>query len=161
VCQFLYLIIFVPYNLFKLFLVHKISTYIYIYMKMGKRNGKRKRKGNSCSLGRGGCFRPSRAWARQAAHEEAARRGQTSWAWAHASARGGGVNGAEWQRRGVNRSALPPVMPAAVLCRDPGFTTGKWWRGTGGGRGSWGWGQFDRRRPRVAGPRRGGGHSRW
>jgi hypothetical protein len=27
--------------------------HINIYMKMGKRNGKRKRKGNSCSLGRG------------------------------------------------------------------------------------------------------------
>ena len=24
-------------------------------------------------------------------------------------------------------------MPAAVLRRDPGFATGKWWRGTGGG----------------------------
>jgi hypothetical protein len=61
---------------------------------------------------------------------------------------------------GVNGSARPPVMPAAFLRRDPGFATGKWWRGTGGGSGSWGWGQFDRRRPRVAGPRRGGGRSR-
>jgi hypothetical protein len=35
----------VPYNLFKLFLVHKISIYKYIYMKIGKRNEKGKRKG--------------------------------------------------------------------------------------------------------------------
>jgi hypothetical protein len=39
VCQLLYLIIFVPYNLFKLFLVHKISTYNYIC-----ENGKRKKE---------------------------------------------------------------------------------------------------------------------
>jgi hypothetical protein len=31
VCHFLYLIIFAPYNLFKLFLVHKISSYNSIY----------------------------------------------------------------------------------------------------------------------------------
>jgi hypothetical protein len=30
--------------------------HINIYMKMGKRNGKRKRKGNSCSLGPGAMF---------------------------------------------------------------------------------------------------------
>jgi hypothetical protein len=52
------------------------------------------------------------------------------------------------------------MMPAAVLRRGPSFATGKWWRGTGGGRGSQGWGQFDRRRPMVTGPRRGGGRSR-
>jgi hypothetical protein len=50
----------VPYNLFKLFLVHKISAYIYIYiyiyMKMGKRNGKRKKKRNSQLAGPGGDF---------------------------------------------------------------------------------------------------------
>jgi hypothetical protein len=51
--------------------------HINIYMKMGK-NGKRKRKGISCSLGRGGVFGPAeRERARQAAqpaHEGAARR---------------------------------------------------------------------------------------
>jgi hypothetical protein len=46
VCHFLYLITLVPYNLFRLFLVHKISAYKYIYMKMGKRNRKRKRRRN-------------------------------------------------------------------------------------------------------------------
>jgi hypothetical protein len=44
---------FVPYNLFKLFLVHKISVYKYIYVKMGKRIGKRKKKKNSQLAGRG------------------------------------------------------------------------------------------------------------
>jgi hypothetical protein len=39
VCQLLYIIIFVPYDLFKLFLVHKISIYKYIY-----ENGKKKWK---------------------------------------------------------------------------------------------------------------------
>jgi hypothetical protein len=39
------IIIFVPYNLFKLFLVHKISVYKYIY-ENGKNNWKKeKRKG--------------------------------------------------------------------------------------------------------------------
>ena len=36
------IIIFVPYNLFRLFLVHKISN-ICIYMKIGKRNGKKEK----------------------------------------------------------------------------------------------------------------------
>jgi hypothetical protein len=89
-------------------------------LKMGKRNGKRKRKGFSCLLGRG-------VFSAQPAHEGAVRRGQTLWARAHASVRGGGVNGAEWATEGgVNRSARPPVMPAAVLRRDPGFAMGKW-----------------------------------
>jgi hypothetical protein len=44
VCQFLYLIIFVPYNLFKLFLVHKISSYKYIYENGKKKWEKKKRK---------------------------------------------------------------------------------------------------------------------
>jgi hypothetical protein len=40
------IIIFVPYNLCRLFLVHKISTYVYIY-KYGKRKRKKKKKGMS------------------------------------------------------------------------------------------------------------------
>ena len=52
VCHFLYLIILVPYNLFGLFLVHKYQ-YVSIYMKMGKRNGK-KRKRNFQLVGPGG-----------------------------------------------------------------------------------------------------------
>jgi hypothetical protein len=140
VCQLLYIIIFVPYNLFKLFLVHKIS--IYIYMKLGKRNGKRKKKGNSQLAGpRGEDFgpasagtgrRPSRPTEKQS---DAGRRrgcgpmrqreeGVTAWS--------------ERRRGGRTDRARPPVRFAAVLRREPGFATEEWWRGTGGGRGSWG-----------------------
>jgi hypothetical protein len=107
VCQLLYIIIFVPYNLFKLFLVHKISVYKYIYVKMGKRIGKRKKKKNSQLAGRGG-FRPSergRGQAAQPAHGGAARHGRTPWAWAHASARGGG-NGVERAMEGGRTGRL-------------------------------------------------------
>jgi hypothetical protein len=48
----------VPYNLFRLFFMHKISAYKYIYMKMGKRNGKRKRRRNFQLAGPGGNFGP-------------------------------------------------------------------------------------------------------
>jgi hypothetical protein len=44
----------VPYNLFKLFLVHKISAYKYIY-----ENGKRKKKRNSQLAEPGGNFGPA------------------------------------------------------------------------------------------------------
>jgi hypothetical protein len=43
VCQLLDIIIFVPYNFFKLFLCINYQ-YINIYMKIGKRNGKGKIK---------------------------------------------------------------------------------------------------------------------
>jgi hypothetical protein len=58
VCHFLYLIIFVPYNLFKLFLVHKISAYNSIY-----ENGKKwekKKKRVFLLAGPGGDFGPPR-----------------------------------------------------------------------------------------------------
>jgi hypothetical protein len=45
VCHFLYLIILVPYNLFGLFLVHKILAYRYIY-ENGKKKWKNKRRRN-------------------------------------------------------------------------------------------------------------------
>jgi hypothetical protein len=44
VCHFLYLIILVPYNLFGLFLVHKISAYKYIYENGEKKWEKKKKK---------------------------------------------------------------------------------------------------------------------
>jgi hypothetical protein len=88
------IIIFVPYNLFRLFLVHKISIYVYIYMKIGKRNGKRKKKRNSLLTGPGGRFWPSeRGQAAQPAHGGAERRERAPLAWAHVPARGGGGNG--------------------------------------------------------------------
>jgi hypothetical protein len=72
VCQLLYIIIFVPYNLFKLFLVHKISIYKYIYENRKKKWEKGKKKGNSQLAGPGG-FWPSehgraRGQAAQPAH---------------------------------------------------------------------------------------------
>ena len=52
-----------PYKLFKLFLVHKISAYNYI-CENGKRNGKRKKKRNSRLTGPGGILAWSGAGAR-------------------------------------------------------------------------------------------------
>jgi hypothetical protein len=43
VCQVFKYYYYVPYNLFGLFLVHKISIYAYVYENK-KRNGKRKKK---------------------------------------------------------------------------------------------------------------------
>jgi hypothetical protein len=62
---------FVPYNLFRLFLVHKISTYAFLY-----ENRKRKRKKEFwiARPGGGGGFWPGRAWVRGTA----AKRAQTS-----------------------------------------------------------------------------------
>jgi hypothetical protein len=48
------IIILVPYNLFRLFLVHKISIYIHIYKKMEKKRTKEKDKEFSVSWARGG-----------------------------------------------------------------------------------------------------------
>jgi hypothetical protein len=56
-----------PYNLFKLFLVHKISAYNSIYEKWEKEMRKRKRKGFSCLLGRGDFGPPGRERARAGA----------------------------------------------------------------------------------------------
>jgi hypothetical protein len=97
VCQLLYIIVFVPYNLFKLFLVHKISAYIYIYIYIYiYENGKRKKKKEfsaSWAGGGGGILAQPSVRAGQAtkpAHGGAATMRRTSWVWAHASARGGG-----------------------------------------------------------------------
>jgi hypothetical protein len=62
-------------------------------MKMGKRNGKRKKKRDSQLVGSGGGgrFRPSEhGQAAQPADGGAARHGRTPWAWAHALVRGSG-----------------------------------------------------------------------
>jgi hypothetical protein len=160
VCQLLYFIIFVPYNLFKLILVHKISAYKYI-CENGKKKWERKKKRNSRLTGLGG-FRPGwvRAhgvvakWAHMA-HEERGTARRTPWAQAHVpererrdSVRGGG---GERSVAGENRS---PVNPTEVPRRWSGSGWTGWWQSTSGGRGSRRWGQFDRWRPRVAGPRR-------
>jgi hypothetical protein len=79
VCHFLYLIIFVPYNLFKLFLVHKISAYNYIY-ENGKKKWENKKKRVFLLAGSGGDFGPpGRERARQAAHLRGRRWGTVLW----------------------------------------------------------------------------------
>jgi hypothetical protein len=84
VCHFLYLIIFVPYNLFKLFLVHKISAYNSIY-ENGKKKWEKKKERVFLLAGPGGDFGPprrKRARARQAAqpaHQRGRRRGTAPW----------------------------------------------------------------------------------
>jgi hypothetical protein len=62
VCHFLYLIILVPYNLFRLFLVHKISAHKYIYENGEKKWEKKKKKEFPASWagGGGGDFGPPR-----------------------------------------------------------------------------------------------------
>jgi hypothetical protein len=62
VCQLLYIIIFEPYNLFKLFLVHKISVYKYIY-ENGKRKWKKKKEKGFSASWAGGNFGPASAGA--------------------------------------------------------------------------------------------------
>jgi hypothetical protein len=59
--------------------------------------------------------------------------------------------GGERSAAGENRS---PVNPTAVPRRWSGSGWTGWWQSTSGGRGSRRWGQFDRWRPEVAGPRR-------
>jgi hypothetical protein len=58
VCQLLYIIIIVPYNLFKLFLVHKISAYKYIYENGKTKWEKEKEKGFQANWA-GGDFGPA------------------------------------------------------------------------------------------------------
>jgi hypothetical protein len=89
-----------------------------MYVKMGKRNGKRKREKVS-QLAEPGCFWPSRARARARSHGQAAhsahqwgrRRGDDAVARAHMPEEGG-ADGAK-QRRGREESAgvRPPLKP--------------------------------------------------
>jgi hypothetical protein len=162
VCQLLYLIIFVPYNLFELFLVLKISAYKYI-CENGKKKWERKKEkefqvnragGDFGLVGRrrgraasrpNGPSRPTRSGGRRGRHHGHGPmlqkgRGET------ASGGGGDQSAA-----GENRS---PVNPTAVPRRWSGSGWTGWWQSTSGGWGSRRWGQFDRWRPGVAGPRR-------
>jgi hypothetical protein len=149
----------VPYNLFKLFLVHKISAYIYIYIyiKMGKRNGKKKNKRDSKLTGPGGIL--ARLGARRHGRlgpdgpRGAVTARQTPWARAHAPEREGG----DGVRGGGGRSAAGenrlPVNPTVVPHRWYGSGWTGWWQSMSGGRGSWRWSQFDWWMSRVASPR--------
>jgi hypothetical protein len=93
----------VPYNLFKLFLVHKISIREYIYENRKKKWKKEKEKEFQANWV-GGDFGPASARPRgQAAHSARQRRngaGMAPWARAHVP-EGGEADGV---RRGVNRS---------------------------------------------------------
>jgi hypothetical protein len=65
VCKFLFLIIFVPYNLFRLFLVHKISAYKYTYIyENGEKKWEKKKKKEFPASWAGGDFGPPGASAR-------------------------------------------------------------------------------------------------
>jgi hypothetical protein len=88
-------------------------------MKMGKRNGKRKRKGNSCLLGRGVILAHPGASARAGAaggpRRSGAARADAVGTGPHVSERrGGGVNGTERRRRGGGE----PVGLTAGDARD-------------------------------------------
>jgi hypothetical protein len=143
VCQLLYIIIFVPYNLFKLFLVHKISVYKYIY-ENGKKKWKKEKEKEFSASWAGGDFGPASASARAGARAGGPRRSGA----ARADAVGAGPcvsekrgrNDVERATEGGGRTgrARPSVRSIVVLRREPGFATEEWWRGSGGGRGSWG-----------------------
>jgi hypothetical protein len=102
----------VPYNLFKLFLVHKISAYKYICENGKKKWEKEKERVFLLARPRGdfgplGCERartstvggPAGPSARETVGDGAVAR-------AHTSARGGGVNGTEQRWRGGGRPEL-------------------------------------------------------
>jgi hypothetical protein len=116
-------------------------------MKMGKRNGKRKRKRNFqlAGPGGGGDFGPPRRKRARVGALVAQLRGSDGGEWRrgvgpHAREREGadGVDGNGG--RGVSTGVQPAANPAAVLRRWSGSSAGKRWRSTGGCRGSQGWG---------------------
>jgi hypothetical protein len=137
-----------------------------LYEKNGKRKEKIKIKGFPALLGRGGgYFGPPGC--------ERARAGVAGGPVGPAARDGGGTAlrcgahmpamGREFNSVGGNggRGRSTGVRPAVGI-RDGSppwvrFRGGGWWCCTGGGRRSQGWGQFDQRGPRAAGPRRGGG----
>jgi hypothetical protein len=138
--------------------------HIIIYVKNGKRNEKIKRKRISCLAGPGGDFGPpGRERASAAAAQLAQQRGGPAGDGAvargpHASEGGGGLTTRTTMEGGEGRQGSDRRWKStAVLRRGSGSTVGRWCCCTGGSRRSQGWGQFDRRGPMAAGPRRGGG----
>jgi hypothetical protein len=117
-------------------------------MKMGKRNGKKKRRRNFQLAGPGGNFGPpgrERARGGVLAAQLAQLRGSDG----GGRRRGAGLHAREREGadsvdgnggRGVSTGVRPAANPAAVLRRWSGPSAGKQWRSTGGCRGSWGWG---------------------
>jgi hypothetical protein len=140
VCKFLYLIIFVPYNLFRLFLVHKISAYKYIYENGEKKWEKKKRKEFPASwAGGGGDFGPPGASARggvlvaQLAQPRGSDGGgRRRGAGPHAREKEG-LTALTARRNGGGSTGFRSVAsPAAVLRCGSGSSAGKRWRSTGG-----------------------------
>jgi hypothetical protein len=86
--------------------------------------------------------------------------GDGAMARAHTLAREGGLTARSSDGGGeVDRSSTAGEILRRFSAVGPVLWRGERWRGTGRDRGSRGWGQFDRRGPRVAGPQRGGGCS--
>jgi hypothetical protein len=139
----------VPYNLFELFLVHRILAYNSI-CENGKRNEKIKRERISCLAGPGGTS--AHPGASTAAAQLAQQRGGTAGDGAvargpHASE--GGYNGTNGNGgRGSRPEFGRRWNPAAVLRRGSGSAAGRRWRGMGGSKG--GRGGVPRDRERVA-----------
>jgi hypothetical protein len=166
VCQFVCFIIFVPYNLFRQFLVHKILAFKYISENGKKKREKKKRKGFPASWARGGGgFWPRRrkreragALSAHLAQPRGATAGERCCGAARTPERGGEGTALTARRegRGLDRGRSA-VSPAAVLRRRSGFAVGKRWRSMGGRWGSQGWGEFRLRGPMAAGPWHGGG----
>jgi hypothetical protein len=137
-----------PIIYFRLFLVHKISAYKYIYENGEKKWEKKKKKGFPASWAGGGGFRPTR---RERARGRACglvgpaarerQRGTAPWRGAHTPERGGWLTALmAMEGGGVRPKPDRRRNPTAVLRRWSGSTVGRWWRGTGGCRGSREWG---------------------
>jgi hypothetical protein len=110
--------------------------HINIYMKMGKRNGKRKKeKEFSTNWAGGGGI------SAQPTHEERGRRGGRRGPMRQREERGDDVRGGGGGRStaGENRS---PVNPTVVPRRWSGSEWMERWQSTSGGGGSWRWSQF-------------------
>jgi hypothetical protein len=114
VCKFLYFIIFVPYNLFRLFLVHKILASKYICENGRKKREKKKRKDFPASWAEGG-FRPrwrKRARAGALLAHSAQPRGATA-------GENGAAARARTPERGGGRTALTARREGQELDRGP------------------------------------------
>jgi hypothetical protein len=108
--------------------------HIITYMKMGKRNGKRKRKGNSCLLGRGeilahpGASERARVAGGPAGPSARKTVGDGAMARAHTSAREGGLTARSSDRGGeVDRSSTTGEISRRFSAVGPVL-----WRGSGG-----------------------------
>jgi hypothetical protein len=112
VCKFLYFIIFVPYNLFRLFLVHKILASKYI-CEMGKRKEKRKRERIFQPAGPGGDFSPVGASARGRA------RFRPTWPSRAGRRRGTALWRGPTRQRGGGRTALTARREGRELDQGP------------------------------------------